>query len=290
MKKIQLLAFILSISITVFGQTKMACCATETPDGANSKTSATVKFASLANDNNFVKEHQNPAPFAAAANLGEKFTFKAADGTDAYGFIIKAKTPTDKYLFVIHEWWGLNDYIKEISGKLYKDLGNINVIALDLYDGKIATTKEMAGQYMQSANETRIKNIVNGAIQFAGPKAKIATIGWCFGGGWSLQTAILAGKQSVACVLYYGMPETEVVKLKTLNSDVLGIFANKDGWISPKVAAEFKENMGKAGKKLVLKQYDADHAFANPSNPIYNSIAAADAYAATLSFLIPRLN
>lgn len=289
MKKIQLLAFTLLMSVTVFGQSKMSCCATETPDGANNKASATVKFAALASDNNFVKEHQDPAPFAASVDLGEKFTFKAADGTDASGFIIKAKTPTDKYLFVIHEWWGLNDYIKEFSGKLYKDLGNINVIALDLYDGKIATTKELAGQYMQSANEIRIKNIVNGAINFAGPKAKIATIGWCFGGGWSLQTAILAGKQSVACVMYYGMPETDIAKLKTLNSDVLGIFANKDGWISPKVAAEFQANMDKAGKKLVLKQYEADHAFANPSNPIYNSVAAADAYAATLSFLIPRL-
>jgi carboxymethylenebutenolidase len=289
MKKIHLLAFTLLMSVSVFGQNKMACCATETPDGANSKTSATVKFASLANDNNFVKEHQDPAPFTTSVDLGEKFTFKAADGTDAFGFIIKAKTPTDKYLFVIHEWWGLNDYIKEISGKLYKDLGNINVIALDLYDGKVATTKELAGQYMQSANEARIKNIVNGAIKFAGPKAKIATIGWCFGGGWSLQTSILAGKQSVACVMYYGMPETDIVKLKTLNSDVLGIFANKDGWISPKVATEFQANMEKAGKKLLLKQYDADHAFANPSNPIYNSVAAADAYAATLSFLMPRL-
>lgn len=290
MKRIYTLAFALILGASAYSQTKMACCSTAatTPDGST-KTSVTTQFASLANDKSFVQEHQNPNPFVAKADLGEKFTFKAADGTDASGFMIKAAKPTNNYIFVIHEWWGLNDYIKEISGKLAKDLGNVNVIALDLYDGKVATTQEMAGQYMQAANEDRIKNIVNGAIKLAGADAKIATIGWCFGGGWSLQSSLLAGKQAVGCVLYYGMPETNVDRLKTLNTDVLGIFANKDAWITPKVAADFKANMEKAGKKLTLKQYDADHAFANPSNPIYDSVASADAYAATLSFLMPRL-
>ncbi len=291
-RKIFIMALTLIFSVSAFSQSKMACCANAaTTSGGASKnnTSATIQFASLANDQNFVKEHLDPAPFVGSADLGEKLTFKAADGTNAYGYMIKAKTPTNKYLLVIHEWWGLNEYIKEVSGKLSKDLGNINVIALDLYDGKVATTQEMAGKYMQGADEKRIKNIINGAIKFVGPKAKIATIGWCFGGGWSLQTSIMAGKQAVGCVMYYGMPETDLTRLKTLNTDVLGVFANKDGWITPKVATDFAANMKKAGKKLTLKQYDADHAFANPSNPIYNSVAAADAYAATLSFLMPRL-
>jgi len=291
MKKFNILIIALVISASAFGQSKMACCANAaaTPDGSTKNSTATGQFASLANDKNFVKEHLDPAPFMGNAELGEKFTFKVADGIDASGYMIKAKNPTHNYLFVIHEWWGLNDYIKEVSGKLSKDLGNINVIALDLYDGKVATTQEMAGKYMQGADEKRIKSIINGAIALAGPEAKIATIGWCFGGGWSLQTSIMAGKQAVGTVMYYGMPETDVERLKTLNTDILAVFANKDAWITPKVAADFQANMTKAGKKLTLKQYDADHAFANPSNPVYNSVAAADAYAATLSFLMPRL-
>ena len=178
----------------------------------------------------FLSAHESPLPFNYVDAAGKMISFSTSDGKNASAYEIKASIPTTNYLFVFHEWWGLNDYIKQRADELQKSLGNVNVIALDIYDGKIATTKELAGQYMQSANETRIKNIVNGAIKFAGPKAKIATIGWCFGGGWSLQTAILAGKQSVACVLYYGMPETDIAKLKTLNSDVLGIFANKDGY------------------------------------------------------------
>ena len=85
------------------------------------------------------------------------------------------------------------------------------------------------------------------------------------------------------------MPEQDVNKLKTLHADVLGNFANKDGWINPKVVAKFAADMKAAGKKLELHQYDADHGFANPSNPVYNSDATKDAYARTIAFLKPRL-
>ena len=87
---------------------------------------------------------------------------------------------------------------------------------------------------MQGVKEDRAKAIIKGAIAYAGPNAHIATIGWCFGGGWSLQASLLAGKQDVACVMYYGMPEQDVNKLKTLHADVLGNFANKDNWINSK--------------------------------------------------------
>ena len=89
--------------------------------------------------------------------------------------------------------------------------------------------------------------------------------------------------------MYYGMPEQDINKLKTLHCAVLGNFANKDGWINPKVVAKFDSSMKVAGKKLYLHQYDADHGFANPSNPIYNSEATKDAYANTIAFLKPRL-
>jgi carboxymethylenebutenolidase len=159
------------------------------------------------------------------------------------------------------------------------------VIALDLYDGKVATTQQEAGKYMGEAKEERIRAIIKGALDYVGPKAKIGTIGWCFGGGWSLQTALMAGKQTSACVMYYGMPETDVDKLKAINGPVLGIFAKKDGWINPDKVKEFEANMKKVAKKLTVKMYDADHAFANPSNPKFDKEAAADAHKAALAFL-----
>jgi carboxymethylenebutenolidase len=258
---------------------KMSCCA----------ASATESFARLAADKSFISSHPLPLPFIFKSENGKSITYKGADGSDCYGWEIKSKNPTTNYLFVFQEWWGLNDYIKKESEQLCNDIGNVNVIAVDLYDGKVATTREDAGKYMQDAKTDRIETIIKAAIAFVGPDAKIYTIGWCFGGGWSLQATLLAGKQAAGCVMYYGMPEKDVAKLKTLHADVLGVFANKDQWINPKVVDEFAENMRKAGKELIIKRYDADHAFANPSNPVYDKAAKEDAYKNTLAFLKAKI-
>ena len=280
MKKLLLFTLFIGIATITSAQRKIVCC---------SNPSATQQFAMLASDTRFKLSHKNPLPIRFQSSIGEVITYKTSDGKQASAFFMKAKKPTNNYLLVIHEWWGLNDYVKKESEKLYNDLGNVNIIDLDLYDGKVAATREDAGKFMQAVNDDRARAIVNGAIAYAGPKAHIATIGWCFGGGWSLQTSLLAGKKAVACVMYYGMPEQDVNKLKTLNADVLGNFANKDQWINPKVVAKFAADMKAAGKKLELHQFDADHAFANPSSPSSNSQAAKDAYGFTVAFLKPRL-
>jgi carboxymethylenebutenolidase len=260
-------------------QQKMSCCA----------ASATESFAQLASDKVFISSHPVPVPFLFKSEDGKPITFKGADGSECYGWEIKSKTPTHNYIFVIHEWWGLNDYIKKESETLYNDIGHVNVIALDLYDGKVASTREDAGKYMQEAKADRIETIIKAAIAYAGPNSKIYTIGWCFGGSWSLQSSLLAGNQAAGCVMYYGMPEKDVDKLKTLHADVLGIFANKDQWINPKVVDEFAETMRKADKQLVVKRYEADHGFANPSNPVYDKTDQEDAYKNTLAFFKARI-
>ena len=183
----------------------------------------------------------------------------------------------------------MNDYVKKESEEIYNDLGNVNIIDLDLYDGKSTTDRTEAAKLMQAVKDDRAEAIIKGAIAYVGPKAHIATLGWCFGGGWSLQASLLAGNQAAACVMYYGMPEQDVNKLKTLHTDVLGNFGNLDQWINPKVVAKFADDMKAAGKKLYLHQYDANHAFANPSSPASNPAAAADAYKNTIAFYKARL-
>jgi carboxymethylenebutenolidase len=274
--------FALLIFMTLPGlqaQEKMSCCA----------ASATESFAQLAANKDFIASHPLPLPFFFKSDVGKPITYKAADGSDCFGWEIKSKTPSSNYIFVFQEWWGLNDYVKKESETLWNDVGNTNVIAVDLYDGKVATTREDAGKYMQSAKTERIQTIINAVISYVGSSAKIYTIGWCFGGGWSLQASLLAGKQGDGCVMYYGMPEKDLDRLRSLHGDVLGIFANKDQWINPKVVDEFAENMKKAGKNLSLKRYDADHAFANPSNPVFDKTAKEDAYRNTLAFLKARI-
>ena len=280
MKKLLLLTLLAFCGAAAFGQSKMACCA---------KPSATQQFAMLASDKAFILSHKNSLKFHFQSSIGKAINYKTADGKEANAYELKAKRPTNNYILVIHEFWGLNDFVKKESEKIYNDLGDVNIIDLDLYDGQIATTREDAGKLMQAVKEDRAKAIINGAIAYVGPKARIATIGWCFGGGWSLQASLLAGNQAVGCVMYYGMPEQDVNRLKTLHCDVLGNFANLDKWINPKVVAKFEEDMKTAGKKLYVHQYDADHGFANPSNPIYNSEATKDAFMHTIEFLKARM-
>lgn len=276
----QFLFFVLVIcSASSFAQKKSAACCTPT---------ATEQFALLANDKNFVMQHDAPLPFKYNSAGGADITFKAADGTDAYGWMVKASKPTNYYLFVIHEWWGLNDYIKQETGKLADDLG-VNAIAIDLYDKQIATTPDDARKLIQSVKTERAVSIIKGAYSYAGGQAEVFTIGWCFGGGWSLQAAILGGANVKGCVMYYGMPEKEIGKLKTLNCDVIGFFGSKDGGISPQVVEEFKANMKAAGKNLTAYEYDAEHAFANPSNPHFNKEATADSYAKSIAFIKERM-
>jgi len=252
-------------------------------------TSPTEKFALFASNKDFNMSHENPVPYIHQSETGKMITFKAPDGKDANAYVLMAKKKTNNWIFVFQEWWGLNDHIKRESEKLYNDLGNVNVLAIDMYDGKVATEREDAGKYMSEFKQDRGNAIVKGAIDYAGKAAKIGTIGWCFGGGQSMQASLTAGKQAAACVIYYGMPETDLARLKNLNTDVLNIWPTQDQWINKDVTDKFEANMKAAGKKLTTKSYDADHAFANPSNPKFNPEFTADAYKHTLEFFKARL-
>jgi carboxymethylenebutenolidase len=280
MKRIFILLAAIGISTFGFSQDAEVIC----------HTSSTEKFAMFASNKDFNAEHPKPAAYIHVTEEGGKMiTFKTPDGQQANAYLIEAKNKTNNWIFVFQEWWGLNDHIKRESENLYKELGNVNVLALDMYDGKVTADRQTAGSYMQQFKQDRGDAIVKGALDYVGKKAKIGTVGWCFGGGQSLLASLNAGKQAAACVIYYGMPVDDVEKLKTLNTDVLGIFASKEKYITPEVVKKFETNMKAAGKNLTVKNYDADHGFANPSNPIYNKEATEDAWKNTIAFFKARL-
>ena len=237
----------------------------------------------------FASWHQDPLPFTLENATGKKIEFSTPDGTNGMAYEIPASAKTNNYLFVIHEWYGLNDFIKEEAETLAKELGNTHVIALDLYDGKVAKGADSAMKYVQAVKNERLENIIKGAIAYAGPNAKIYTIGWCFGGMWSLQASILAGKQGAGGVMYYGRPETNVEKLKMIKGDIIGFFGNKDRSPSPEMVNQFEKDMATAGKTLLPNKYDAGHGFANPSNPSFNKEAKEDAHEKTIAFLKARM-
>jgi carboxymethylenebutenolidase len=268
-------AFIAISNAWLTAQNNKSCCAMH----------ASSAFAFFSQDEKFKSAHMEPEIRPFKEDIGEMISFKCADGKQGRAFQILTPYNTNKYLLVFHEWWGLNTQIKEEAVKLFKALYDWNVIALDLYDGKTTTSREEAAALMQNLDSKRATAIILGLLKKIGKNAKIATIGWCMGGGWSLQAAIIGGNQTLACVMYYGFPEKDVEKLKKLQSDVLFINALQDEWISKEVVNEFKNNMKAAAKKIEVLNYDAPHAFANPSNPGYHQAYTEDAMKKVIKYL-----
>lgn len=250
---------------------------------------STEEFKAFADNKDFLLAHELSATVNFEITKGEMVTFKAEGGPDANAFLIQPDEPSGKWLFVIHEWWGLNDHIKAESEKYFDALGDVNVLALDLYDGKVATTREDAANYMKATETFRLKSIIYSAYIYAGIESKFASVGWCFGGGWSLQSAILGRNMNEACVMYYGMPEKDLGNLEGITADVLGIFAENEEWITPEIVSEFEANMNKLNKSITIKSYDAEHAFANPSRPAYKKEYADEAFQLTVDFIKERL-
>lgn len=238
----------------------------------------------LAMNDNFAQAHLAPTPYKNLTSKGEMFTF-GTQGKNGNAYLVKSsKSDCKKAIIIFHEWWGLNDYIKHEADEYATEFNDVDVYAIDLYDGQIANEAATAQKYMSGLTQERATELIKSLIKNIGDK-KIAILGWCLGGAWSLQAAMLAEKKCVACVMYYGMPETNIQRLMNLNCDVLGIFATEDKFINSEIVQAFEENMKKAGKKLTVFKYTADHAFANPSNPKHILEYTLDAKSKVVSYL-----
>jgi carboxymethylenebutenolidase len=196
-------------------------------------------------------------------------------------------------LIVIHEWWGLNDWVKEQAAKL-ADQG-YEALAIDLYRGKVATTPDEAHQIMRGVPEDRAKRDLHAAFDFLAEqpnvkKDRIGAIGWCMGGGYALDVA-LQEPTLAADVINYGHLATDPDALKKVNAPILGLFGGQDKGITPEDVHKFEQTMKQLGKKIEVKIYDdAGHAFENPNNKEgYRSADAADAWRLTLDFLASTL-
>jgi carboxymethylenebutenolidase len=233
--------------------------------------------------------------FAASAFAAETkpVSYKSGDET-VQGILY---TPAGKgpfpALIVIHEYWGLNDWVKDQASKL-SDQGYV-ALAIDLYRGKVATAPELAHELMRGVPEDRAKRDLHAAFEFlaAQPNVKkdrIGSIGWCMGGGYSLDVA-LQEPALAADVINYGHLATDLDALKKINAPILGLFGAQDQGIPPADVRKFGQTLDQMGKKIDIKIYDgAGHAFENPNNKQgYRAADAADAWQRTVEFLAENL-
>jgi carboxymethylenebutenolidase len=230
------------------------------------------------------------ASFAAG---GKTVSYKSGDEI-VHGMLY---TPPGKGPFpgiiVIHEYWGLNDWVKEQASKL-SDQGYVT-LAVDLYRGKVADNPDLAHELMRGLPEDRVKRDLHAAFEFLQSqptvkKDRIGSIGWCMGGGYSLDVA-LQEPTLAADVINYGHLATDPEALKKINAAILGIFGGKDQGIPPGDVKKFEATLKQLGKRVGIKIYpDAGHAFENPNNKTgYRPDDAADAWKRTVNFLADTL-
>jgi len=245
----------------------------------------------LALNVDFKALHAAPEPFEYTPKAGsEMIRFPTPDGKQGGAFYVPSPKPANKVLIIFHEWWGLNDYIKQEAERWQEKLGgNIDVYAIDLYDGKVGTTPDEAGKLMHALTQQRGDAIIKGLLQKIGSNKKIATLGWCMGGSWSFTGAVAAGRQCVGCVMYYGFPEQDTKRIRPLQADVLYVRGDKDKSIPENAVLGFQQLVQATGQSFSLHRFDAPHAFANPSNPAYDKKLVATAEALTLAFLKKKL-
>ncbi len=231
----------------------------------------------------------DPVLARAAAGGLQTVSLTTESGRTVNGALaMPAKTPAPAVLLV-HEWWGLNDQIKSVAAELANQ--GYMALACDLYDGKVADTRDAARAYMgavvaEAATET-VAAWAKWLKAHAEASGKVGTVGWCFGGGWSLNTGI--AEPVDASVVYYGRVNRQAADLKKLKGPVLGHFASRDQWINKKMVDGFEAEMKKAGKSYTSHWYEADHAFANPTSARYDRGDAELAWGRTLAFFEANL-
>jgi carboxymethylenebutenolidase len=233
--------------------------------------------------------------FALSAFAADSKTVSYKSGDETVQGILY--TPSGKAPFpgivVIHEYWGLNDWVKEQASKL-SDQGYV-ALAIDLYRGKVADNPDLAHELMRGVPEDRAARDLHAAFEFLKSqpnvkKDRLASIGWCMGGGYALNLA-LQQPTLAAVVMHYGHVVTDPEQLKKINAAILGIFGGQDRGIPVEEVKKFEQQLKQLGKKVEVVIYpDAGHAFENPNNKAgYRPEDSADAWKRTVDFLARTL-
>ncbi len=272
-----------------------ACSDGNKSDGTDSAARANVDAMS--------REHANdsatPSPAAGIAPgravVAERLPYAEVDEELVYGHFVFPADMVEPLpaVIVIHEWWGLNEGIKAMADRIAAE-GYI-VLAVDLFGGGVATSPAEARDLMLKVVETPepANENLRQAFSFLRDTAgapSIGSLGWCFGGGWSLNAALLIPDELDAAVIYYGQVTNDEERLQALNAPLLGIFAADDRGIPVASVREFETALEHLRKDFEIRVFDGvGHAFANPTGNNYNREAAEEAWSMTTEFLQTHL-
>ena len=280
-----ILAAILSLSVLV------ACDIAS--QGTGGVAPAVPQQAVDAGPDEAAERSAGPPPETAPQRpvVAETLPYAEVDDELVYGHFVFPADMVDPLpgVIVIHEWWGLNDEVRAMADRIAAE-GYV-VLAVDLFGGRSTRSPADARAIMVSVVESPdlAEENIRQAYQFlvdSGQAPRIGTIGWDFGGGWSLNTAILFPDDLDAAVIYYGQVTNDEERLAQVNVPILGLFAANDRGIPVASVRGFEQALENLRKTYEIEIYaDVGHAFANPTGPNYNAAIAEQAWTRALEFL-----
>lgn len=232
-------------------------------------------------------------PLDTAAAKTETVTYKSGDETVSAYLASPNGVGKHPAIIVIHEWWGLNDWVKDQAEKFATQ--GYFALAVDLYRGQVAKTSDEAHVLARGLPDDRGLRDLEAAFAYLTSrldvdKSKIASIGWCMGGGWSIRLAEDQPKLA-AFVVNYGSLPTDKAIIAKINAPMMGNFGAEDKGIPPESVEAFEAAMKAAGKSTDIKIYGgAGHAFQNPNNKDgYRPDATADSEKRVTNFFRKNL-
>ena len=232
----------------------------------------------------------DPVFAQAAADRLEEVSITTAGGRNVKAALALPETLPAPAVLLVHEWWGLNDQIKSVAAE-FAAQGYV-ALTVDLF-GKVATSPDEAMSQVRGLDPEAATDTLVSWIEWLKKNdrttGKVATIGWCFGGGWALNAALATPVD--ATVVYYGNVAKSAEELESLQGPVLGHFGTLDQSINEDMVKGFEQAMREAGKanQLTVHWYEADHAFANPTGARHDAEDTALAWSRTLEFLNQHL-
>lgn len=230
---------------------------------------------------------------AAPVPTSQIVQYQSGDETVKAFLALPASGGRHPAIIVIHEYWGLNDWIKQNAQK-FANQGYV-ALAVDLYRGGVATTPGDAQELMRALPKDRAVRDLEAAFSYLAARpdvdpARIGSVGWCMGGTYSFQVAIHEPTLA-ACAVNYGAPPTDPADIAAIHAPILGNFGAEDMGITPAAVQEFQQAAQAAHVSFDPKEYDgAGHAFENPNNTAgYRPEAAADAWNRIDAFFAAKL-
>jgi len=220
---------------------------------------------------------------------GTMVDFPSNGGTNK-GYLATPAGGKGPGVLVIQEWWGLVPHIKKVCDRFAA--AGFSALAPDMYHGQTASEPDGAGKLFMALNIAQAEKDLRGAVTYLvghSSTAKVGAVGFCMGG----QLALFAGtlNPSVGAVVnFYGIHPNVKPDYAKLSGPVLGLFAEKDGFVTPQVAKDTDAAIKKAGKQSEIHIYpNVDHAFFNDEREAYDRAAATDAWTRTLTLFQKHL-